>query len=285
MKKFNVEGHEPSLLPDNINFKLVWSDEFDGTELDTTKWDYRLHIMGKRHTTFQKDGVKLDGNSNAVFSIYEKDGEICSCQIQTGYNYMDAPHTDEALFGGVFGGGGGNPGLVWPIGKLNEPKFMKKYGYFECRCKLQKYNGWWSAFWLQAPAIGSTLNPEYSGVENDIMESFTPGKLIPHTNHYDGYGVDHKQVSTGGDFDISLDEYHTFGMLWTPEGYTFYVDGEQDGEMITAPVSHTPQFILLSTEVDGYRSSLYTATDEARAAAKAGDTFVVDYVRVFDVVE
>ena len=281
MKKFNVDGHEPSLLPDNMNFKLVWSDEFDGTELDTTKWDYRLYIMGQRHNTFSTDGVKLDGNSNAVFSIYEKDGEICSCQIQTGYNFMDAPHTVEALFGG----GGGEPGLVWPIGKLKEPKFSHKYGYYECRCKLQKYKGWWSAFLLQSPAIGSKLNPEYYGIENDIMESFEPGIVVPHTNHYDGYGVDHKQISTGGDIGLSLDEYHTFGMLWTPQGYTFFVDGKQDGETIPAPVSHVPQFILLSTEVNGYRSSTHTATDEARAAAKAGDTFVVDYVRVFDLVD
>ena len=201
MKKFNVDGHEPSLLPDNMNFKLVWSDEFDGTQLDTSKWDYRLYIMGQRHNTFGTDGVKLDGNSNAVFSIYEKDGEICSCQIQTGYNFMDAPHTEEALFGG----GGGEPGLVWPIGKLQEPKFSHKYGYYECRCKLQKYKGWWSAFWLQSPAIGSTLNPEYSGIENDIMESFEPGIVAPNTNHYDGYGVDHKQISTGGVIGLSLD--------------------------------------------------------------------------------
>ena len=74
-------------------------------------------------------------------------------------------------------------------------------------------------------------------------------------------------------------------MLWMPEGYTFYVDGKQDGKTIAAPVSHVPQFILLSTEVNGYRSSAHTASDEARAAAKSGDTFVVDYVRVFDVLE
>ena len=194
---------------------------------------------------------------------------------------MDAPYTEEALFGG----GNGEPGLVWPIGKLREHKFLHRYGYYECRCKLQKYEGWWTAFWLQSPVIGSSLNPEFSGIENDIMESFHAGVLIPHTNHYNGYGVDHKQVSTGGSMDVSLDEFHTFGMLWTPDGYTFYVDGKQDGEPITAPVSRIPQFIVLSTEVNGYRSRNHVATDEAREAAKLGDTFAVDYVRVFDIVE
>ena len=45
-------------------------------------------------------------------------------------------------------------------------------------------------------------------------------------------------------------------------------------------MSHTPQFILISTEVNGYRWKQRSATDEARAAV--GDTFVVDHVRVFD---
>lgn len=274
MKKFEVVNHEPSILPDG-EWKLVWSDEFDGTELDMTKWDYRLSMMGKRHITWGTEGVKLDGNSNAVFTVYEKDGEICSSQLQTGYNFMDAPHTEEALFGG----GGEGPGLVWPIGKLQEHKFLKKYGYFECRCKLQKKEGWWSAFWLQSPVIGSSLDPATAGIENDIMESFHAGKIITHNNHYNGYGVDHKASVVGEGMDISLDEYHRFGMLWDENGYTFYVDGVEDGH-IDSPVSHIPQFILISTEVNGYRSAVHAATDEARAAV--GDEFIVDYVRVFD---
>ena len=26
------------------------------------------------------------------------------------------------------------------------PKFMHRYGYYECRCRLQQKAGWWSAF-------------------------------------------------------------------------------------------------------------------------------------------
>ena len=46
MNKFEINGHEPSLLPDG-EFKLVWADEFDGNELDRTKWDFRLNFWGK----------------------------------------------------------------------------------------------------------------------------------------------------------------------------------------------------------------------------------------------
>ena len=45
MQKFQVEEHEYSLLPDG-KWKLVWNDEFDGTELDRSKWDYRFSMMG-----------------------------------------------------------------------------------------------------------------------------------------------------------------------------------------------------------------------------------------------
>ncbi len=270
MQKYNVENHEPSLLPDGKKWKLVWNDEFDGTELDRTKWDYRLYMMGRRHRTWDDEGVIIDGNSHAVFKIYEKNGEICSSQIQTGYNYMDAETAKEDCWGG---------GLIWPIGKFQKHKFLHTYGYYECRCKLQKKPGWWSAFWLQSPIIGCCDNPEIAGVENDIMESFEPGKIIHHCNHYNGYGDDHMEADAGTGMDISPDEFHTFGMLWTPEGYTFYVDGKEDGH-VSAPVSKIPQFILLSTEVNGYRQKELAPTEEAKRAV--GDEFVVDYVRVFD---
>ena len=279
MKIFELNGHASSILPDG-EWKLVWSDEFDGKELDKTKWDYRLHIWGKRFPTWDKDGVYLDGNSNAVFKIFEKDGEICTAQIQTGYNWIDAPHADEALFGNV--DETEKPGLVWPIGKLQEPKFAHRYGYYECRCKLPQQDGWWAAFWMQSPVIGSSLNPAVSGVETDIMEAFKPNNVAGHALHYNGYGIDHVGKVAGEGKELTPDEYHRFGMLWEPDGYTFYIDGIQDGEKITEPVSHIPQFIILSTEARGYRSAEHCASKEAKAAAKAGDVFIVDYVRVFN---
>lgn len=273
MQKYHVDGHADSLLPEGREWKLVWADEFDGLELDTNKWDYRLNMMGKRHRTWDDQGVRLDGQSHAVFSIYEKDGEICSSQLQTGYNYMDEPPKadDNDCWDG---------GLHWPIGKFKEHKFLHRYGYYECRCRLQKKEGWWSAFWLQSPVIGCCPDAGVAGIEVDIMESFHPGEVIVHCNHSGGYGPDHVQQSTGSaPNDLSLEEWHTFGLLWTPEGYTYYIDGIEDGH-IDAPVSHIPQFILISTEVNGYRGKGHAATDEARAAV--GDTFVVDHVRVFD---
>ena len=59
MKKFEVKNHEPSFLPDG-GWELAWADEFDGIELDKSKWDYRTSMMGKEHPAWIKEGVTLE---------------------------------------------------------------------------------------------------------------------------------------------------------------------------------------------------------------------------------
>lgn len=270
MQKYIIEGHEPSFLPDNGNFKLVWSDEFDGNELDRTKWDFRLEMMNKTHSAWTDKGVMLDGKSNAVFTVLEENGKPVSSQLQTGYNFMDKP-IEKTTFG--------NDHLQWNIGKLNENKYTHCYGYYECRCKLQQKEGWWSAFWLQSPIIGASSDPAVTGTEIDIMECFKPGDIAAHNAFTGGYGLDMKRKYVGGMNNLNKEEFHRFGVLWNEKGYTFYIDGVEDGH-ISDYVSHIPQFILITTEVSGYRYENHEPVEKAYQAI--GDKFVVDYVRVFE---
>ena len=158
---------------------------------------------------------------------------------------------------------------------------------------------------MQAPMQGCSLDPGGAGIEHDIMESFVPGEVIPHWFHANGYAADylgfcsprrpkdvavsdHNKVQT-----VKLDktQFHTFGMLWEPDGYTFYIDGVQHGEKVgmgpDEAVSHTDEFILISTEAKSYRTNHMTGkgVPELEATAAAGDAFIVDYVRVYDLVE
>ena len=272
MKRYEVADHEPSLLPDGYAFRLVWADEFDGGTLDRGKWDYRLSMMGKRHAAWTDRGVRLEGGC-AVFSVFEENGEVVSSQLQTGCNFMDEPVT-ETVFGPDH--------LQWPIGKLHENLYTHRYGYYECRCRLQRTDGWWSAFWLQSPIIGASLDPKLTGSEVDIMECFRPGSVAEHNVFTGGYGLDSKRLSAGGKDGLDTEAFHTFGLLWLPDRYVFYVDGEENG-MIAGNVSAADQFILISTETKGYRGPEHRPAEEAFASAEAGDTFAVDYVRVFDI--
>lgn len=273
MQSFHVEGHKDSLLPEGFSWRLIWSDEFDGTELNAAKWGFRLHLMQKRHKTFTDEGAALDGRGNLVLSLIEKDGQYYSSQLQTGENFMDRPveSGEEGFYTNNFS---------WPLCKQEPPRFLHRYGYYEARCKLQEQPGWWSAFWLQSPIIGSCMEPGIAGVEMDIMENFTRDGRISHNHHWNGYGVQHEHIGSG---DIKIQEtpdgFHLFGLHWRPDGYTYYVDGQETWRL-DGPVSHTPQFLLLTTECSGYRDS--DGPSEELAGVHVPDSFVVDHVRVFD---
>ncbi len=270
-----LPAHVPSLLPPGRNWKRVWHDEFDGETLDTTKWGFRQHLLQKRHETFTTEGAVLDGKGCLHLQLIRKGDHFYSPHLQTGSNYMDRPGT-----GFCFDAASGKPKLVWPIAKIEQPRFMHRYGYYEIRCKLPAQPGWWAAFWLQSPTIGCSLDPAMAGVEVDIMENFTRDGKVSHNNHWNGYGADHQSAASG---DIQMGEtpdgFHVFGLHWSPTGYVYYIDGRESWR-VNGPVSHREQFILVSTECMGYRNG--DMPDPKLLQAVLPDAFVVDYVRVFD---
>lgn len=283
-----VGGHAPSLLPADRKFKLVWNDEFDGTALDETKWRYRTNFWGRNAHWFAKPGDGCVEVADGTVRLKIKklpNGQFISPQLQTGELMWDFPTVE-------------NPTGFWPLGKRDKPKFVHRYGYYECRCRLQQLPGWWSAFWMQTEMQGTCLDARYAGIEQDIMESFEPGNVIISSFHYDGYGPDRKHFYIPAEFadgpkvndrlSIDLDKtvFHTFGLLWEPDGYSVFIDGRLRGRNSTI-VSQVPEFLLISTECKWYRNNHMTGEGlpELEDAAAAGDDFVVDYVRVYDIAE
>ena len=290
MKNYNVADHAESFLPENKDWKLVWHDEFDGTELDRTKWNFRLNFWGKRFPAFTDQGVELDGKSNLrLHLIKNPDGSFSSPHLQTGSLTYDIPKDTNGF---------------WPFGAYEKPKFMHTFGYYEIRCRFPKNDGWHSAFWLQAPGIGSHPDPRIAGVEVDVMENYRlyTENLVIGGNIWGGYGVNCKN---SGHFRWNHvetpDKWHYYGVDWAPDGYTFYVDGKMIGrivpegsnvslhrsepyptvgDVVPGPVSHVPQFILVSTECHGYRRT--GKHDPLLDKAVLPDYFEVDHVRVFD---
>ncbi len=221
-------------------YGLFWSDEFDGEKLDTTKWDYR-NLGPRREAVNVKDTVSLDGKGNLVLTTRCVD---------------DAIHT--AMIG-------------------THGKFETKFGYFECRVKMQESHGHWSAFWLQSPKLGRKIgDPATSGTEIDIYECFTVQKdWVAHNIHWDGYGEHHKHAGSGPvDVPDLCEGYHTFGLEWTPDEYRFYVDGKLTWQTRQA-VSHTAEYIILSLEVGALQKSIIDKQDGF------SDSALFDYVRVY----
>ena len=282
-----VEGKAPSLLPEGKNFKLVWNDEFDGDALDTSKWSFRTNFWGRPAHWFAKpeDGCVEVRDGTVRLKVKKlANGQFVSPQLQTGELLWDVPALE-------------NPKGFWYVGKQMKPKFVHKYGYYECRCRLQRKPGWWSAFWMQTMMQGCCLDPGLAGIEQDIMESFDPGEVIVSSYHLNGYGPDYRSFHIPAEYDVppvfegklnlalDTENFHTFGLLWEPDGYSVYVDGRFRGKN-GKYVSHVPEFLLISTECKFYRKNRMTgsADPQLEAAAAAGDDFEVDYVRVYDIV-
>jgi beta-glucanase (GH16 family) len=230
-------AHAPETAIPVKGYTLVWSDEFDGATLDLNKWDYR-GLGPRRDAVNVKDTVTLDGKGHLVLTT-KKQG--------------DTYHT--AMIG-------------------TQGKFEATFGYFECRVRLQKQVGHWSAFWLQTPTMAKPLNnPAIAGTEIDIFEYLRrEGDTLHHTLHWDGYGKHHKSAKKTPRIPGLSRGWHTFGLLWTEKEYVFYVDGKETWRTGKA-VSQRAEYMILSLEVGKWAGAI--------AKARLPDSLTVDYVRVY----
>ncbi|MBN2308141.1 MAG: glycoside hydrolase family 16 protein [Candidatus Hydrogenedentes bacterium] len=218
-------------------YALAWADEFDGTTLDPGKWDHR-DLGPRRDAINVRENANLDGKGHLVL---------------TTSKHGDAYHTAMICTHG---------------------KYDTAFGYFECRVKLQTQIGHWSAFWLMTPTMAKPVgDPATAGSEIDIYEFLRKrGERVQHTNHWDGYGDDHKWRVSIVDRPGITEGWHTFGLLWTEDEYVFYVDGERTWATDQG-ISHRPEYMILSLEVGEWGGDI--------AEAELPDHLYVDYVRVY----
>jgi beta-glucanase (GH16 family) len=233
-----VAGCSPLVRRTQLGQGLVWSDEFEGTELDLRKWGYR-GLGPRKGGVNVKEAVRLDG-----------EGHLAITTTKVGEQY----HT----------------GMIGTQGK-----FERAFGYWECRVKLQRDIGHWSAFWLQTPTMGQFIGDvAKGGTEIDIFEYLRKrGDKMQHTLHWDGYGRDHKSEGKVVDVPGLGEGWHTVGLEWTPTEYAFYIDGKETWRT-TKAVSHRPEYIILSLEVGPWAGDI--------AKAKLPDSVLFDYVRVYE---
>jgi beta-glucanase (GH16 family) len=155
-------------------------------------------------------------------------------------------------------------------------KFERAFGYYVARIRFQKQPGHWSAFWITGPGVQKVGDGGRDGTEIDIMEKPWLDDRVQHTFHWDGYGKEHKSEGKVVKVHGVMEGFHTFAIWWTPEEYVFYVDGKETWRSKAGGVCQVPQYMLLSDEVGKWAGDI--------TAAKLPDQFLVDYVRVYDLV-
>jgi beta-glucanase (GH16 family) len=156
-------------------------------------------------------------------------------------------------------------------------KYEHAFGYYVARVQLQSQPGHWSAFWLYNDCVGKVGDQGRGGTEIDIFEKPWLDERVQQTLHWGGYGPHHKSAGHVVKAPGVMKGFHTYGLWWKPDEYVFYIDGQETWRTSAGGVCQVPLYIKLSDEVGDWAGSI--------KKAKLPDQFLVDYVRVYDLVE
>jgi beta-glucanase (GH16 family) len=156
-------------------------------------------------------------------------------------------------------------------------KFEHTFGYYVARMQFQKQVGHWTAFWLYNDSVNRVGDEGRDGTEIDIFEKPLLTDMIQHTLHWDGYGEAHRKAAKIVHVPGINEGFHTVGLLWLPDRYVFYVDGKETWRTTAGGVCQVPLYIKLSDEVGWWSGNI--------EKAKLPDRFVIDYVRVYDLID
>ena len=266
---------DPTIIPPPENpralcmddFSPVWSDEFDGDTLDTSKWT----------------GFRCGGETSVVRQGGWWHTDLAT--VKNGNLSISTKYYADGYKGGKAG--------WYSCGLCTTGLFEQTYGYFEVRCILPKGVGMWSAFWMLPQDFSHTIgNGGTDGAELDVFESpnyrykLSDNVNVVTTNiHIDGYGKEEQSENVATPFIESNDPYevyNTYGVEWNENEYIFYINGVETGRSSFGGTSRVPEYLLLTAEVGGANGVAGSswAGDALSSDAQPSD-FVIDYVRVY----
>ena len=243
----------PAYAESNNNFDtLVWSDEFDGNSLDTSKWGFDVgnHGFGNEELQYYTEGNNNINVSDGMLKIIAKKED-----------YQGSQYTSAK---------------VWTKGLHSF-----KYGRITARIKIPTGQGIWPAFWM----LGDSYNWPKCG-EIDIMEHINTVSTVRGTAHWSKTTNldDHK--SKGGDtrpLDFSV--FHEYSIEWDENGLTWYCDGIQYNQLTKEEYSNEADaftekfFLILNVAVGGNWPGSPDSTTVFPSE------MLVDYVRVYQKAE
>lgn len=219
------------------DWKLIWKDDFNGSKLNTSKWNILTRETSK-HGELQ-------------FYIPE---EVC---LKNGNLVI---RTTKQDFGSMH----------YTSGRLDtKDKLAITYGRFEIRGKLPVGQGIWPAYWLypqnrdwqmeyvmsEAVANGKESSiPEFRPwyTEIDIMEflGHQPRTFYGTFHYYSFQGVKRVSTITYNTESSLADGFHTYMLEWESDAIRWYLDGKLVHTAVEG-VPHAPHYLILNTAVGG----------------------------------
>lgn len=233
-----------SSLPDDAHWKLVFSDEFNGSQLDTTKWN-------TCYPWVEDGGCTNSGNNELEW--YQPDEVL----VENGLLRLRAQ--DRSV----------KDGYPYTSGMVTtHKKFSFQYGYVEARLKVPAGQGMWPALWLLPE--NESWPPEI-----DIHEILgSQIHTIYTTLHYTTDGKDHYSTGSSWDGPDFSAGFHIVGLLWEPNLIAWTVDGIERFS-VTDNIPQEPFYLLANLAVGG------TWPGSPNASTNFPGFYDIDYIRVF----
>ena len=237
-------------------YKLVWSDEFNGNSLDTTKWNYDVGYGGSNPGwgnnelqcyTDEETNVKVRNGALIITAVAEKN---------------EAGKTKK-----------------YTSGRINTSgKASFKYGKLEARIKIPSVKGLWPAFWMLGQ--NEPKGWPYCG-EIDILGTWNTLQFAQGTVHWENEllreGMDTYSVFSTKMVDKT--QWHIYGINWDEDKIEFTLDNKVYGtfKLKGSDKSELKKefYFVLNCAVGG--NLAFFEPDEDFVSAD----MMVDYVRVY----
>lgn len=240
---------------------LVWSDEFDGDQLDLAKWSYdtAFNKQGwfnkelQYYAAARPENVRVGGGILTIEA--RKDPQLIRQQPDWGRQQYSS-------------------------GKIvTKGKAQFQYGFFEIRARLPCTGGTWPAIWMMPEAPAKW--PE--GGEIDILEHVGSRPRVVHATVHSALFNHVRGTQRGAETPLptACDSFHRYQLDWQPQSITVGVDdraymqvrNDQPGGLGAWPFDQ-PFHLILNLAMGGDWAG---AVDDAALPQR----FEVDYVRVW----
>ena len=243
---------------------LLWSDEFNGSRLDTSKWQY--------DTSRNKEGWY-----NKELQYYAAN-RLENLRVGGGVLTIELRKDPSEI----------RKFADWGKQKYSSAKIVTKgraafrYGFFEARAKVPCTRGSWPAFWMMPTGD----EPWPQGGEIDILEHIGAQPGVVHANLHTGKYNHTKQNGRGAQKPLptSCSDFHRYQLSWTEDEILIGVDDRaymrvlntEPGDRGAWPFDK-PFYMILNLAMGGDWAGS-KGIDDASLPQK----FEVDYVRVWE---
>lgn len=251
------------------DYQLVWNDEFDGLELDSSKWNLKAEMVAQSDLELRSDKT----------AVLVEDGMV---KLKSDRINKEMYYTNTSL--STFG------------------RMSFQYGYIEIKAKVPFGKPAWPSFWLLS-------DPDYWEKtkwksEIDIFEVFGNDDSLEanvHKWYLDGSGRHFaypNSLTTKKFFKSKseAEEWHTYGMLWTSEYLKFFLDGDiyqviditVKGDFVTGESDmggfHDPHYVIFNDYI--YTKGYIGCETWAKGKEATEDdifpiNYYIDYVRLY----